>query len=54
MSELSKLRNALRKLVSKEDKLLKIIGSSSGDTSKNEKKLLDIRGSQERNYSRHC
>jgi hypothetical protein len=44
MSELTKLRNALRKLVSKEDKLLKIIGSSGGDTSKNEKKLLDIRG----------
>ena len=44
MSELSKLRNALRKLTSNEDKLLRLMGSAGGDTSKNEKKLLDIRG----------
>ncbi len=43
MSELSKLRNALRKLSSKESKLLKLMGSDGGDTLKNEKKLLDIR-----------
>jgi len=44
MSELKKLRNALRKITASEEKLLKIMGAKGGDTSKNEAKLEELRG----------
>ena len=44
MSELKKLRNALRKITASEGKLLKIMGAEGGDTSKNEAKLQELKG----------
>jgi len=44
MSELKKLRNALKKIIASEGKLLKIMGAEGGDTSKNEAKLEELKG----------
>jgi len=44
MSELKKLRNALKKIIASEGRLLKIMGAEGGDTSKNEAKLEELKG----------